>query len=152
MDALLDGDAPQNIRLVCILGAYVKRRGNLALICEKEALLSTDELAYCIRESLIDLTAYGVVCSFHQKGKGLVSGAQLQAAYDFFESALEAALPTLSALLVRVEYGGCLSVRLMMEDAKALPDPAPLARTGQLNVDQTDGTLCLTLALAKEVS
>ena len=76
----------------------------------------------------------------------------LQAAYDFFESALEAALPTLSALLVRVEYGGCLSVRLMMEDAKALPDPAPLARTGQLNVDQTDGTLCLTLALAKEVS
>ena len=152
MDALLDGDAPQNIRLVCILGAYVKRRGNLALICGKEALLSTDELAYCIRESLIDLTAYGVVCSFHQKGKGLVSGAQLQAAYDFFESALEAALPTLSALLVRVEYGGCLSVRLMMEDAKALPDPAPLARAGQLSVDQTDGTLCLTLALAKEVS
>ena len=152
IDALLIDNQPRNLQIVCILGAYIKRRANLELICENEALLSTDELTYCIRESLIHLTAYGAVCAFHQEGKGKVAGAQLQAAYDFFEAAVEAALPSLSALLVRVEYDQRLSVRLMMEDAAELPDTRRFAQAGRLCVDQTDGTQCLTLTLAGEVN
>lgn len=152
IDALLEGDAPRNLHFVCILGAYVKRRSNLALICDQESLPSTEELAYCIRESLLYLNAYGVVCSFRQEGKGRTGGAQLQAAYDFFESAVEAALPSLSAMLVRLEFNRRLSLRLMLEDAAKLPDCAPFAREGALSVDQTDGTLCLTLTFPGEVN
>ena len=36
--------------------------------------------------------------------------------------ALEAALPSLSALMVRVECGERFSIRLMMEDAAGLPN------------------------------
>lgn len=149
MDEMLASGQKQELQLVCILGAYVKRRGNLALICEKAVLLSVEELAYCIRESLTYLNAYGVVCAFHQEGKGKTSGARLQAAYDFFEDCVEAALPTLSAMMIRVECGKVFSIRLMMEDVHGLPEPGKYAEIGQLTVDRTDGGWCLTLALAE---
>ena len=152
MDVLLTGKQRSNLLLVCILGAYVKRRGNLMLICEREKTASLDELAYCIRESLIYLDAYGAACSFYQEGQGSVCGETLLAAYDFFENALEAALPTLSALLVRVECSQRHSIRLMMDDAARLPDCERFARMGELSIDQTDGTLCLTLCFPGEVN
>ncbi|MGN0801556.1 MAG: histidine kinase N-terminal 7TM domain-containing protein [Candidatus Faecivicinus sp.] len=149
MDEMLASGQRHSLQLVCILGAYVKRRGNLVLICEKDAPVSAEELAYCIRESLIYLSAYGVVCAFHQEGKGSVSGAALQTAYDFFEDCLEAALPSLSALMVRVECGKVFSIRLMMEDAAGLPDMERYAGAGELTTDQSDGELCLTLDFAE---
>lgn len=145
MDKLLAGGREQDLQLVCMLGAYVKRRGNLALICEEDAPVSVDELAYCIRESLIYLDASGVVCALHQEGRGHAGGACLQAAYDFFEDCLEAALPTLSALMVRVTCGSGLAIRLMLEDAAQLPDMRQYAEAGCLTVDRTDGGCCLTL-------
>lgn len=149
MDEMLQSGRREDLQLVCIWGAYVKRRGNLALICEKDAPVSVDELAYCIRESLIYLDAYGVVCAFHQEGKGDASGKSLQTAYDFFEDCLEAALPTLSALMVRVECSRFFSIRLMMEDAAGLPELARYAGEGRCTVDQTDGGCCATLAFAQ---
>ena len=145
MDKLLAGGREQDLQLVCMLGAYVKRRGNLALICEEDAPVSVDELAYCIRESLIYLDASGVVCALHQEGRGHAGGACLQTAYDFFEDCLEAALPTLSALMVRVTCGSGLAIRLMLEDAAQLPDMRQYAEAGCLTVDRTDGGCCLTL-------
>ena len=149
MDEMLKSGRREDLQLVCIWGAYVKRRGNLALICEKDASVSVDELAYCIRESLIYLDAYGVVCAFHQEGKGEAGGERLQTAYDFFEACLEAALPTLSALMVRVTCGGIFSIRVMMEDAAGLPDLTRYAGDGRCTVDQTDGGWCATLAFAQ---
>lgn len=146
MDAMLESGQRQNLQLVCIWGAYVKRRGNLALICEGGAPVSVEELAYCIRESLVYLTAYGAACAYHQEGKGSAQGECLQTAYDFFEDCLEAALPTLSALMVRVECGRGFSIRLMMEDAAGLPELARYAGKGRWTADRTDGGWCVTLA------
>ena len=56
----------QNLKQVCLLGAYVKRRVNLALICDQKTVVPVDELAHCIRESLTYLTQYGAVCALHQ--------------------------------------------------------------------------------------
>ena len=147
MNEILSRAQRQDLQLVCILGAYVKRRGNLALICDKDASVPVEELAHCIRESLNCLDACGVVCACHQDGKGSVRGACLQTAYDFFEDCLEAALPSLSALMVRVECSGRFSIRLMMEDAAGLPDLERYAAAGQLTMDPADGELCVTLTL-----
>ncbi len=144
IDELLATGQKQDLRFVCILGAYIKRRGNLALICEDGASIPVDDLAYCIRESLIYLGECGVACAYHQEEKEKVRGAYLQMAYDFFEDCVEAALPTLSALMVRVECGDGFSIRLMLEDAAGLPDLARYAQEGQLTVDDSDGC-CLTL-------
>ena len=52
INQLLEEESIRNLKQVCLLGAYVKRRVNLALICDKKAVVPVDELAHCIRESL----------------------------------------------------------------------------------------------------
>ena len=136
----------QNLKQVCLLGAYVKRRVNLALICDQKTVVPVDELAHCIRESLTYLTQYGAVCALHQEGKGSVSSRDVQTAYDFFEDCLEAALPSLSALMVRVECSKRFSIRLMMEDAAGLPKADKYRALGKLTIDDADGALCATLS------
>ena len=139
----------QNLKQICLLGAYVKRRVNLALICEKKAAVPVEELAHCIRESLTYLAQYGAACALYQEGSGSVDSREAQLAYDFFEDCLEAALLSLSALMVRVECGDCFSIRLMMEDAAGLPDADRYAQLGQLAMDTEDGQQCLTLSFSR---
>ena len=143
---LLEEESVQRLKRVCLLGAYVKRRVNLALICEKREAVPAGELAHCIRESLIYLTQYGAVCTLHQEGKGSVRSCDAQNAYDFFEDCLEAALPSLSALMVRVECGERFSIRLMMEDTAGLPNVDKYRTLGKLTIDDADGELCATLS------
>ena len=146
INRLLEEESVQNLKHVCLLGAYVKRRVNLALICDKKAAVLADELAHCIRESLTYLTQYGAVCTLHQDGRGDVNSRDVQTAYDFFEDCLETALPTLSALMVRVECGERFSVRLMLEDAAGLPNVDKYRALGKLTIDDADGELCATLS------
>ncbi len=131
---------------LCLLGAYVKRRVNFALICDKKAVVRADELTHCLRESLTYLTQYGAVCALHQEGTASVCSCHAQSAYDFFEDCLEAALPSLSALMVRVECGARFSIRLMLEDAAGLPDESAYELKGQITIDDADGALCATLS------
>lgn len=149
INRLLENGGAQNLKRVCLLGAYVKRRVNLALICEKKAAVPVEELTHCIRESLTYLTQYGAVCALHQEGSGDVDSRAAQLAYDYFEDCLEAALPSLSALMVRVECGKRFSIRLMMEDAAGLPDADKYAQPGQITVDNADGELCVTLSFSR---
>ena len=139
----------QNLKQVCLLGAYVKRRVNLALICDQKTVVPVDELAHCILESLTYLTQYGAVCALHQEGKGSVRSCDAQTAYDFFEDCLEAALPSLSALMVRVECSERFSIRLMMEDAAGLPKADKYRTLGKLTIDDADGEQCVTLAFER---
>ena len=147
MEALLDqGDTalPQ----VCVIGAFVKRRSNLALICEGADVVSVDELIYCIRESLEYLEICGVVCAMNASVNGQRLPADvLQAAYDFFEDRMEAALSSLSALIVRLSLEDVFSIRLMLQDAPPLPESFQYAGPGRLIQDEEDGALCLTLSL-----
>ena len=147
INRFLEEENVQNLKQVCLLGAYVKRRVNLALICDQNMVVPVDELAHCIRESLTYLTQYGAACALHQEGKGGVSSRGAQTAYDFFEDCLEAALPSLSALMVRVECDECLSIRLMMEEVAGLPNVDKYRVLGKLNIDDADGELCATLTL-----
>lgn len=146
INRLLEDGTAQSLKHVCLLGAYVKRRVNLALICEKKETVPAEELTHCIRESLTYLTQYGVACALYQEGSGSVGSRDAQTAYDFFEDCLEAALPSLSAMMVRVECGARFSVRLMLEDAAGLPDESAYARQGRLTIDDADGAPCATLS------
>lgn len=145
---LAEGTA-QSLKRICILGAYVKRRVNLALICERNTVVSVEDLTHCVRESLTYLTQDGVACALHQEGAGCIRGKDAQTAYDFFEDCVEAALPSISALMVRVECGERFSIRLMMEDAAGLPRLEKYASRGRLTIDDADGEPCVTLSFER---
>lgn len=148
MDALLEqGDAA--LLQVCVIGAFVKRRSNLALICEGENAVSADDLIHCLRESLEYLEGCGVACAMNTSVDGIkIEGSVLQTAYDFFEDCVEAALPTLSALIVRLSCADGFSIRLIEQDAAALPNTSKYAEVGRLTTENEDGALCLTLSFS----
>lgn len=159
--ALLDGltpDAPdfqRRLGQVCVYGAYVKRRCNLALIQEAEPSVQAQELALCIRESINYLSDTGVAASFQRQGNAVLPPARIVLAYDFFEAAVEAALPALSALLVNLHAGAeGLTLKLAMEDARSAlpPDWEQARRTAhgaELRVERQDGTLFAALKIGK---
>ena len=161
IDALLDGLKPdaadfgQRIAQVCVYGAYVKRRCNLSLIQEADSSVPAQELALCIRESLGHLAELQVATSLRLFGDVALLPAQIILAYDFFEAAIEAALPSLSALLVNLiaEADG-LTLRMSMEDVRcALPPDWEAARMAQLHgalqLERQDQTLFAALRIRR---
>ena len=161
IDALLDGLEPDaedfdaRIAQVCVYGAYVKRRCNLSLIQEAENSASAQELALCIRESLTNLAQLEVATSLRLHGDATLLPAQIILAYDLFESAVEVALPSLSALLVNlIADANGLTLRMSLEDVRsALPPDWEAARMaqlhGSLHMERQENTLFATLNIRK---
>ena len=106
---------------VAFLGAYIKRRSNLALLAEGEDTLSTEELGLAVRESLAYLSLRGLLCDVREDGEERLSAAAVTAAYDAFEDAAEAALRGEGAeepgsLLVTLTAGeGAFSMTLLFD-------------------------------------
>lgn len=140
---LLDGLTPEapdfarRLSLACVLNAYIKRHSNLMLLAEKETAADAAELGLCIRESMDYLTDCGVLCSFQQSGTGHIPLHLLCRAYETFEDAVEPALQSLYALLVRLSLeNGIWTLRIVMDGPAAVPGAV-----------EQDGTLYLTFRM-----
>lgn len=72
-----------------VLGAYVKRMGNLMLIAEETPQISTRELGNCIRESLEYYGLTGNMQSFLEKGETLLPAKLILLSYELFETVME---------------------------------------------------------------
>ncbi len=144
INRLLNEGTQRALKQICILGAYIKRRINLALICHGVESVSVEELAHCIRESLTYLTQDDIVCAYHQEGNANISAETAQAVYDFFEFCVEAALPGLTAMMVRIECAKRFSIRLIMEDVTSFPDFSKYQSFGKVQMEQTDAAFCVT--------
>lgn len=148
-------DFDRRMALVCVYGAYVKRRCNLTLIQQAETCTGLQELALCIRESLGYLSDLGVSEAFRQQGDAQLPPSAVILAYDFYQAAVEAALPELTALMVNLRADAKeITLRLTMEDAQAsLPADWEEKRLGEhrarMEQESQDGTLFLTLRMAK---
>ena len=86
----------------CVLGSYIKRRGNLLLLGEDAKKVSARELEYCIRESLENLRMGEVFTSLNANCAGQLSLEHIVAAYDFFETVTERLLDNMTAMLVNL--------------------------------------------------
>ena len=62
---------------------------------------------------------------------------------------MQSPLPSLTALMARVECGERFSIRLMMEDAAGRPDMNRYASEGRLTIDDSDGEQCVTLSFER---
>ena len=90
----------------CVLGSYIKRRGNLLLLGEDAEKISTRELEYCIRESLENLRLGGVFTSLNASCEGLLPLEYIVAAYDFYETVTEQLLDRITAMMVNLTCCG----------------------------------------------
>ncbi len=87
---------------VCVIGSYIKRRGNLLLLGEENNAVNANELEYCIRESIENLHLGGVYTSFASDCLGKLPIEHITAAYDFYETLTEQLLDDVTAMLVNL--------------------------------------------------
>lgn len=102
VDELEPGTAEFKDRLgmVCITGAYLKRRANLSLIGEGSPVLDGTELGYCFRESADYLRTAGISCTLRQLTSGFLCAEDAKLAYDVFQRVIENALPGMTSVLI----------------------------------------------------
>ncbi len=108
-------DSRNLIAKVCVLGSYIKRRGNLLLLGEAAGLIHTRELEYCIRESMDNLNLSGVFTSFNSRCEGDMQLASIVSAYDFYELLVERLLDSMTAMMVNLTCTkGHISMNIQM--------------------------------------
>lgn len=78
-----------------VIGAYIKRRGNLMFIGEKSGVTDTAELSACLDESFANLELMGVECAIDIPGKNSIAVRDAIRVYDFFEAVTEKAMDDL---------------------------------------------------------
>ncbi len=103
------------IAKVCVLGSYIKRRGNLLLLGEESELIHARELEYCIRESLENLRLGQVFTSFNCRCEGKLPSEHIVAVYDFYENMVECLLDEITAMMVNLACrDGKVSMNIQM--------------------------------------
>lgn len=142
-DDMDDAALRQRLRSCMVLGAYVKRRGNLAIVSEGAQTLAAGDLLLSIRESMEYLRELGAECSVHVSGAPEIPLHWALGCYDLFEAVAEAALPGLAAMLADLSASpDGLRMTLLLESPSALPDAQRLARAaagGSVCTDSVDG-------------
>lgn len=78
-----------------VIGAYIKRRGNLMFIGEKSDVTDTAELSACLDESFANLELMGVECAVDIPCKNSIYTRDSIRVYDFFEAVTEEAMDDL---------------------------------------------------------
>ena len=75
-----------------VIGAYIKRRGNLMFIGERSDVTDTAELSACFDESFANLELMGAECAVDIPEKNSIYIRDAIRVYDFFEAVTEAAM------------------------------------------------------------
>jgi len=108
VDALLGRieEKPENTKSIlaqiCVIGSYIKRRGNLLLLGEENSCVNALELEYCIRESIENLRLYGTAASLKSSCSGKLPLVHIVSVYDFYETMTERLLDNITAIMVNL--------------------------------------------------
>lgn len=89
---------------IAVVGAYIKRRGNLIYIGEKSKVTDITELAFCLEESFANLELMNVECGMDISGKAVIFVEDAIRVYDFFETAIEAAVNDIRFVWMKARY------------------------------------------------
>lgn len=85
-----------------IVGAYIKRRGNLMFIGEKSDVTDTTELALCLNELFSNIELLGTECAMSVPERVRIKTRDAIVLYDFFGNIVEAAMDDLRSLWLKV--------------------------------------------------
>lgn len=107
---------------ICVVGSYIKRRGNLLLLGEENEAIPSKELEYCFFESLDNLKLCGVFTSLDCNCISDISLENAIAVYDLYEQIAELLIADISALFVKLSCeneGTFLRVQIGCKSAEA---------------------------------
>ena len=92
------------LAMITVVGTYIKRRGNLLFLSEKEKLLDCSDLVLCLQESASNLGLLNVKSAILTDSTKEISAKDACDIYDFFEKVTESAMKDMSFLLVRLKF------------------------------------------------
>lgn len=132
---------------LCVISAYIKRRGNLILLSNQSPNVSLRELEYCLRESLDNLRLSGIYTTLTANVKGDAPISDICDAYDLFEAVIEGLLRHITAVMVYLsDRGGVLRLRLQIGcDGPVSPEELPCVDRFFVEIEDEDITLELVL-------
>ena len=87
---------------IAVLGAYIKRRGNLMFIMEGAETVDILELYRALDESFANIRLLGADCAVDCPTEGLLLCRDAARVYDFFEAATEEAMDSLETVWLKV--------------------------------------------------
>jgi hypothetical protein len=109
------GNTGELLPRLCVIGSYIKRRGNLLLLGEEDNRIYTNELEYCIRESLENLRLGGVFTSLISSCDGKAKREHIVSTYDFYEKMVEWLLDDITAMMVNLTcHDGTIQMNIQM--------------------------------------
>lgn len=116
---------------ISVIGAYIKRRGNLMFIGEKSETTDTAELSLCLEESFANLELMGVDCAIDIPNSNTIFTKDAIRVYDFFETVTEAAMYNLHSVWLKGRsFSDYVSFHLEVECDSQLSDFYQLAENG----------------------
>ena len=131
---------------IAVIGAYIKRRGNLMFIAEKSATTDTAELSLCLEESFANLELMGVECAIDIPGNNKIDTTEAIRVYDFFESVTEAAIDDMRSVWLKARnLKDSVVFHLEVECESQLADFSELAESSHFE----DGVWRFTLRAKK---
>lgn len=142
------GGCRNSLAQLCVISAYIKRRGNLILLSNQSPNVSLRELEYCLRESLDNLRLCGVFTSLTANVKSDVPITDLCETYDLFETVIEELFDRITAVMVYLsDRGGALRLRLQIGcDGPVSPEMLPCGDRLSVEIEDEDITLELVLS------
>lgn len=131
---------------ITVIGAYIKRMGNLIFIREKTQTTDTTELSLCMEESFANLQLMGVECESDIKKGVKILTEDAISAYDFFEKVVEAAIDDLHFVWLKARsLTDSIVLRLEVECESSLADFQDACE----NCSLEDGVWCFALRIRK---
>lgn len=111
-----------NAKIICFLGAYIKRYANLMLLAENEKMMSTAELGMAIAESLRYLGNANIPTAYVGNENVKLPTDDVILLYEIFEKLVENALSYLKAVYVKLENAAGIVLKITLEGVSAVLD------------------------------
>lgn len=108
---------------IAVIGAYIKRRSNLAFLAAQTGDVLAKGLLLWLNESASNLRLAGTICAIRFELDGSMDVRAAGRLYDFFETAVELAgdpLPGVNAVVA--ETGQAYRMTLMLQYEAGLPE------------------------------
>ncbi|MGN1138791.1 MAG: hypothetical protein ACI4RM_05020 [Ruminococcus sp.] len=131
---------------IAVIGAYIKRRGNLMFIGEKSEIIDTAELLLCLEESFANLELMGVECAVDIPSNNKIHTTDAIRVYDFFESVTETAMDDICSVWLKAHsLKEFVIFRLEVECESSLADLSEFAENSYFE----EGVWSFTLRVKK---
>ena len=131
---------------IAVIGAYIKRCGNLIFIGEQSKTTDTAELSLCMEESFANLELMDIDCAMDIPGGSRILVEDAIRVYDFFEKVIETAIDDLQSVLMKARSAAdSVIFRLEVESSCPLADFTESCE----NCLCEDGVWCFTLRIGK---